>query len=40
MNISLQTPTIPLLASIFSSYMEVFTNYSEHFVLYYLYAQD
>jgi hypothetical protein len=39
-SISEQTPPIPLLASIFNAYMSVFTNYTEHFVLYYLYSQE
>jgi hypothetical protein len=31
------TPTIDILSKLFRSYVQAFTNFTEHFLLYYLY---
>jgi len=32
------TPTIEVLSLLFRSYVQAFTNYTEHFLLYYFYT--
>ena len=36
----LVTPTIPVMRRLFDSYKHAFFNYTEHFILYYLYRRD